>query len=61
MIEMVMYVNEVMYDLKNLRTRYWPFQKFERLMCEVEFWEVFLMECARVFKVVPFFHLLTAE
>ena len=25
----------------------------ERLMCEVEFWEVFFSECARVFSVVP--------
>jgi hypothetical protein len=36
--------------------------KFERLMCEVEFWEVFFGKGARFLKWLPIqFHLLTAD
>jgi hypothetical protein len=36
-------------------------QVFERLMCEVEFWEVFLRNVHRFFNVDLMFHMLTAE
>jgi len=50
-------------DLKNLKTSYCGAKvKFERLMCEVEFWEVFFEKRTRVFIVVPCpIHLLTAD